>query len=342
MRHTVIEQVREVLKIEAEAILNLTERVGPEFDRVVQMILKAKGRVILTGMGKSGLVARKISATLNSTGTPSLFLHPAEAVHGDLGTVTSEDIVIAISNSGKTGEINSLLPIIKSMGAKIIAFTGCLDSSMAQESDLVIDVGVEREACPMGLAPTASTTAALAMGDALAVVLINARRFDSKDFKRFHPAGSLGERLATSVREVMFTDDHIPMVVAGSKISHALKEMDAKGIGATLVVDRNRKLLGIVTDGDLRRALLKQKSIHSLKVEQIMTPSPKIIDENQTAAEALGIMELYEITHLCIVDARHRVKGLVHLHDLLGREEFRLNGSSKFTEGSYRRPRHPA
>jgi arabinose-5-phosphate isomerase len=342
MRHAVIEQVKEVLKIEAEAILNLMERVGPEFDRAVQMILKAKGRVILTGMGKSGLVARKISATLNSTGTPSLFLHPAEAVHGDLGTVTSDDIVIAISNSGKTGEINSLLPIIKTMGAKIIAFTGCLDSAMAKESDLVIDVGVEREACPMGLAPTASTTAALAMGDALAVVLINARRFDFKDFKRFHPGGSLGERLAISIREVMFTDDHIPMVVIGSKISQALKEMDAKGIGATLVVDKQRKLLGIVTDGDLRRALLKQRTIHSLKVEQVMTPSPKIIDENQTAAEALGIMELYEITHLCIVDAYHRVKGLVHLHDLLGREEFRLNGSSKLTEGSYRRPRHPS
>jgi arabinose-5-phosphate isomerase len=342
MRHAVIEQVKEVLKIEAEAILNLMERVGPEFDRAVQMILKAKGRVILTGMGKSGLVARKISATLNSTGTPSLFLHPAEAVHGDLGMVTSDDILIAISHSGKTGEINSLLPIIKNMGAKIIAFTGCLDSPMAEQSDLVIDVGVEREACPMGLAPTASTTAALAMGDALAVVLINSKRFDPEDFKRFHPGGSLGERLATSVREVMFTDDHIPMVLLGSKVPQALKEMDAKGIGATLVVGKDRKLHGILTDGDLRRALLNHKSVHSLKVEKIMTPSPKIIDENQTAAEALGIMELYEITHLCIVDTHHRVKGLVHLHDLLGREEFRLNGSLKPPEGSHRRPRHPA
>ena len=342
MRHKVIDQVKQVLKIEAEAILNLMERVGPEFDRAVQMILKSKGRVILTGMGKSGLVARKISATLNSTGTPSLFLHPAEAVHGDLGMVTSNDIVIAVSHSGKTGEINSLLPILKSMGAKIIAFTGCGDSFMAEESDLVIDVGVEREACPMGLAPTASTTAALAMGDALAVALLNAKRFDSRDFKRFHPGGSLGERLATNVREVMFTDDHIPTVLIGSKVPQALKEMDAKGIGATLVVDTDRRLMGIVTDGDLRRALLKQKSVHSLKVEQIMTPSPKTIDENQTAAEALGVMELYEITHLCIVDAHHRVKGLVHLHDLLGREEFRINGTAKFTEGSHRRPRHPA
>jgi arabinose-5-phosphate isomerase len=329
MRHEVIEQVKEVLKIEAEAILNLVERVGPEFDRAVQMILKAKGRVILTGMGKSGLVARKISATLNSTGTPSLFLHPAEAAHGDLGTVTPDDIVIAISNSGMTGEINSLLPVIKNMGAKIIAFTGGMDSRMAEQSDLVIDVGVEREACPMGLAPTASTTAALAMGDALAVVLINARRFGSKDFKKFHPGGSLGERLAISIREVMLKDDQIPTVLVGSKVPRALKEMDAKGIGATLVVDKERRLQGIVTDGDLRRALLKQKDIHSLKVEQIMTLSPKIVDENLTAAEALGIMELYGITHLCIVDAHHRVKGLVHLHDLLGREQFRLNGTLK-------------
>ena len=342
MHNTVIDQVIEVLKIEAEAILNLTERVGAEFDRAVRMILKAKGRVILTGMGKSGLVARKISATLNSTGTPSLFLHPAEAVHGDLGMVTSDDIVIAISHSGKTKEINSLLPMIKDMGARIIAFTGCMDSPMANQSDLVIDVGVEREACPMGLAPTASTTAALAMGDALAVVLINARRFDSKDFKRFHPGGSLGERLGVSIKKVMFTDDHIPMVFVGSKVSQALKEMDAKGIGATLVVNKDGELQGIVTDGDLRRALLKQKSIHSLKVEQIMTPSPKTIDEHQTAAEALGLMELYEITHLCIVDGRQRVKGLVHLHDLLGREEFRLNGGSKLTQGSHRRPPDPA
>jgi len=200
MRHAVIEQVKEVLKIEAEAILNLMERVGPEFDRAVQMILKAKGRVILTGMGKSGLVARKISATLNSTGTPSLFLHPAEAVHGDLGMVTADDIVIAISHSGKTGEINSLLPIIKNMGAKIIAFTGCMDSTMAVKSDLVIDVGVEREACPMGLAPTASTTAALAMGDALAVVLINARRLTQRISRGFIPEAAL-ERDSPPVSE---------------------------------------------------------------------------------------------------------------------------------------------
>src|SRR4030042_6290804 len=201
----IIEKVKEGLKIEAQAILDLMDRVGPDFEKTVRMILKAKGRVILTGMGKSGLVARKISATLNSTGTPSLFLHPAEAIHGDLGMVTKDDIVVAVSHSGKTQEINNILPLIKDLGAKVVSFTGALESPMAVQSDLVIDVGVEREACPLGLAPTASTTAALAMGDALAVVLINARCFASRDFKRFHPGGTLGDRLATSIREAEVT-----------------------------------------------------------------------------------------------------------------------------------------
>jgi arabinose-5-phosphate isomerase len=236
----IIEKVKEVLKIEAQAILDLMDRVGPNFEKVVRMILKAKGRVILTGMGKSGLVARKISATLNSTGTPSLFLHPAEAIHGDLGMVTKDDIVVAVSHSGKTQEINNILPLIKDLGAKVVSFTGALESPMAMGSDLVIDVGVEREACPMGLAPTASTTAALAMGDALAVVLLTTRRFSQQDFKKFHPGGSLGERLETKVRDVMLTEDHIPMVSLGSKVEPALREIDAKGIGATLVVDGGR------------------------------------------------------------------------------------------------------
>jgi arabinose-5-phosphate isomerase len=325
----IIEQAKEVLKIEAQAILDLVERIGPGFEKAVHFILKAEGRVILTGMGKSGLVARKIAATLNSTGTPSLFLHPAEAIHGDLGMVTKDDIILALSNSGQTGEINNILPILKQMGAKIISFTGRLDSPMAIESDVVIDVGVEREACPMGLAPTASTTAALAMGDALAVALINCRRFSKRDFKRFHPGGSLGERLFIKVKEVMFTDDHLPVVTLGSKLEDALKEIDAKGIGATLVVDRNGRLAGILTDGDLRRALIRETNIHDLKVEELMSTSPKTVDEDQSAAEAIGIMELYEITHLAIVDRQKRVKGVVHLHDLLGREEFRLNGGFK-------------
>jgi arabinose-5-phosphate isomerase len=320
------EQVKEVLEIEAQGIMDLVDRIGPEFDKAVRLILKSKGRVILTGMGKSGLVARKISSTLNSTGTPSLFMHPAEAIHGDLGMVTRDDVILAVSNSGNTQEINRLLPIIKKMGAKIISFTGGLDSPMAQISDVVIDVGVEREACPMGLAPTASTTAVLAMGDALAVVLINLRRFSQKDYKRFHPGGSLGERLATKVKEVMFTDDNIPVVYLGSKVADAIIEMDSKGIGATVVVDEDRRMAGILTDGDLRRALISHKDIHPLRVEDVMTPSPRTIDEDLSAAEALGIMELYGITHLLILDREKHLKGVVHLHDLLGREEFKLNG----------------
>ena len=334
----VIEQVKEVLKIEAQAIMDLEGRVGPEFEKAVQMILKAKGRVILTGMGKSGLVGRKIAATLNSTGTPSLFLHPAEAIHGDLGMVTRNDVILAISNSGQTTEINNILPILKKMGAKVISFTGSLDSRMAAESDVVIDVGVDREACPMGLAPTSSTTAALAMGDALAVVLIDFRRFDKRDFRRFHPGGSLGERLSIRVTEVMLTDDHVPKVVLGSKVEHAIKEMDSKGIGATLIVDTEDKLSGIITDGDLRRVLTKKKNIHKLKVEEIMSTAPRTIEEGQTAAEALGIMELYGITHLIILDRDKKVKGVVHMHDLLGREEFRLNGGIAPSAGTHRRP----
>jgi len=322
----VIEQAKEVLKIEAHGILGLVEKIGPEFKEAVDIILSAKGRVILTGMGKSGLVARKISATLNSTGTPSLFLHPAEAIHGDLGMVTADDIVLAISNSGKTAEINTILPMLRKMGAKIISFTGNGESPMALASDVVIDVGVEREACPLGLAPTASTTAALAMGDALAVALITKRRFRKEDFRKFHPGGSLGERLAIKVREIMLTGDNVPLVLMGTKVGEAIKEINNKGIGATLVADTARRLKGIITDGDLRRALIEKNAIHDLMVDEIMSRSPKTIDESQSAAEALSVMALYGITHLVVVDKSRRIKGIVHLHDLLGREEFRLNG----------------
>jgi len=332
----VIKQAKEVLKIEAQSILDLVERVGPEFEKAVDMILKAKGRVILTGMGKSGLIGRKISDTLNSTGTPSLFLHPAEAIHGDLGMVIPDDIVIAISNSGHTTEINTILPMLGKIGARIIAFTGGLDSPMAKASDIVIDVGVEREACPMGMAPTASTTAALAMGDALAVALINLRRFNQDDFKKFHPGGILGERLTIKVKEVMLTRDHIPMVQLGSKVKQAIEEINAKNLGATLIVEKNKKLVGIITDGDLRRVLTRYKNIHEINVEDIMSPLVKTINENQTAAQALELMESNAITHLAIVDDQNRVKGLVHLHDLLGREEFRVNGSYNPTTGAHR------
>lgn len=331
----VIKQAKEVLRIEAQSILSLVDRVGPEFAKAVEMILQSSGRVILTGMGKSGLIARKIASTLNSTGTPALFLHPAEAIHGDLGMVTVSDIVVAISNSGQTPEINALLPIFKNMGTRVIAFTGDLHSVMAETCDVAIDVGVEREACPMGLAPTASTTAALAMGDALAVALISRRHFSQDDFRRFHPGGNLGERLSVKVKEVMLTDDNIPKVLLGSSVQQAIEEINAKNIGATLVVEEDGKIAGIITDGDLRRALMESEIIRSKRVEEIMSPSPRTIHENQTAAEALGIMELYTITLLIITDRNNRVKGVIHLHDILGREEFRVNGISKSTKRTY-------
>jgi len=321
-----IQQAREVLQIEAQGILDLIERIGPEFEQAVEMILNSKGRVIFTGIGKSGLVGRKIMATLNSTGTPSLFLHPVEAVHGDLGMVTADDIVIAISNSGYTKELVNILPILKNLGVKLIAFCGDPESSLAKESHLFINVGVEREACPLGLAPTTSTTAALAMGDALAVVLINRKQFNRKDFKRFHPGGSLGDRLSIKIKDVMFTGDRIPLVAIDQTVMETIFEVDKKKLGASLVVDNSLILLGIVTDGDIRRALLHWKDIVELKVAKIMSKSPKMIDEEKKVSEAVTLMEHNAISVLPVVDKLKRVKGIVHLHELLGGKEFRVNG----------------
>jgi len=324
-----INQAREVLQIEAQGILGLIERVGPEFEQAVEMILNSKGRVILTGMGKSCMVGRKITATLNSTGTPSLFLHPAEAVHGDLGVVTADDIIIAISNSGYTKEVANILPTLKVLGTKVIVFSGDPESALAKESHLFIDVGVEREACPLGLAPTTSTTAALAMGDALAVVLINRRQFNKKDFKRFHPGGSLGGRLSLKIKDVMLTGDRIPLVSTDQTVGETISEIDRKELGAALVVDDRLILLGIVTDGDLRRSLLKLKDIMGLKVEEIMSTSPEMIDKNKSVAGAVDLMEQNAITVLPVVDRIKKVEGIVHLHGLLGGKEFRLNGSKE-------------
>ena len=322
-----LQQAREVLQIEAQGVLDLIERIGPEFEQAVEMILNSKGRVIFTGIGKSGIVGRKIMATLNSTGTPSLFLHPVEAVHGDLGMVTADDIVIAISNSGYTKELVTILPILKNLGVKLIAFCGDPESPLGKDSHVFINVGVEREACPLGLAPTTSTTAALAMGDALAVVLINRKQFNSKDFKRFHPGGSLGDRLSIKIKEVMFTGDRIPFVTIDQTVSETIFEIDNKKLGASLVVDDGLILLGIVTDGDIRRALLQWKDIMGLNVIKIMSKSPKMIDEEKNVSEAITLMEHNAITVLPVVDKIKRVKGIVHLHGLLGGKELRLNGS---------------
>ena len=322
-----IQQAREVLQIEAQGVLDLIERIGPEFEQAVEMILKSKGRVIFTGIGKSGLVGRKIMATLNSTGTPSLFLHPVEAVHGDLGVVTANDIVIAISNSGYTNELVNILPILKNLGAKLIAFCGDPESPLAKQSHLFINVGVEREACPLGLAPTTSTTAALAMGDALAVVLINRKQFNRKDFKRFHPGGSLGDRFSINIKEVMLTGDQVPLVSIDQTVRETIFEVNKKKLGASLVVDNSLILLGIVTDGDIRRSLLKWKDIMGLKVDKIMSTSPKMIQEGKRVSEAVTLMEYNAITVLPVVDKLKQVKGIVHLHGLLGGKEFRLDGS---------------
>jgi arabinose-5-phosphate isomerase len=315
-----------VLQIEAQGILDLIDRIGPAFEQAVEMILNSSGRVILTGIGKSGIVGRKITATLNSTGTPSLFLHPAEAIHGDLGMVRADDIVIVISNSGYTKELTAIIPTLKGLGAKLIAFTGDPESPIGLESDLVIDVRVDREACPLGLAPTTSTTASLAMGDALAVVLINRRQFNRRDFRRFHPGGSLGDRLSVKIKEVMLAAELIPFVSIGQTVGETISEINRKGLGASLVVDNDLVLRGIVTDGDIRRSLLQWRDIVGLPVERVMTTSPRTIDEEKKAVEAVAVMEHSGITVLPVVDKERRVRGIIHLHGLLGGREFTFDG----------------
>ena len=322
---SILTAVKEVLEIEARGILNLIPKLGKEFEAAVNLIYGSQGRVIITGIGKSGIVARKIVATLNSTGTPSLFLHPVEAMHGDLGMVTPKDIVLALSNSGETGELTLILPSIRRIGAKFIAFTGNLESTLAKQSDIAIDVGVEKEACPWGMVPTASTTAALAAGDALAVALIKRRQFNHQDFRRFHPGGTLGERLTVRVAEVMLTGDRIPLVSPDHTLGEAIREMDRKDLGATLVVEGEEQILrGILTDGDLRRLIQRRVPLEETLTGQAMTTNPKTVSPEALASEALELMEAYLITALPIVDHRQRVLGILHLHDLLGRGEFKF------------------
>jgi arabinose-5-phosphate isomerase len=312
-----IRQAKEVLQIEAQGILDLVERIGLEFEQAVEMILHSRGRVILTGIGKSGLVGRKISATLNSTGTPSHFLHPTEALHGDLGMVSADDIVIAISKSGYTKELLQITPSLKNIGAKLIAFCGDTESPLAKESHLNIDVGVEREACPLGLAPTTSTTAALAMGDALAVVLLGRRRFQRKDFRLFHPGGNLGTILSEEVGEVMLRGDLIPLVSGEQSVKDALFEMERKAVSDCLVVDNGRVLIGIVTDGDIRRSLLRVEDIMTSRVTDIMTPPPRAIDKQMRLADAVELMERDGVTVLPVVDKTGKLVGLIRLPELL-------------------------
>ncbi len=323
----IIKEAVKVLKIEAEGILELADRIDDNFPKMVERVCGSKGRLIISGIGKSGLVGRKIVATLNSTGTRSLFLHPAEAMHGDLGMVDSDDIFLALSNSGETDELNMLIPSIRKIGCTVIAFTGNKNSTLGKHSDIIIDVAVKREACPMGLAPTASTTALLAMGDALAVALINKKHFKSSDFKKIHPGGFLGQRLSSRVRDMMLTGTLVPKVPSGSTMENAVKEINRLELGVTLVINSDKTLAGIITDGDLRRLIAKKKSIDDLTVEDVMTKNPRTVAPNSPAYDALNMMEKHQITVLPITDVKGKVRGILHLHDILGKGEFKFNGT---------------
>lgn len=319
-----VKAAQEVLKIEEQGLASVRERIGEEFVRAVDIIMACPTRLVITGIGKSGLIGQKISATLNSTGTPSYFLHPVEALHGDLGMVLASDVVVAISYSGETPELNGLLQSLKGRGNTIIAMTGGANSSLAQAADIVLNIRVPREACPLGLAPTASTTATLAMGDALSVVLLNRRNFQAEDFRHNHPGGSLGQRLKVKVEEVMLTGEAIPTVTPEQKVSHAVTILNEKSLGAILVVDGKGMLGGIVTDGDIRRLIADNQSLNGITVAEIMTENPVCIGPDAVAADALSVMQRHEITVLPIVDSDQKLTGILHLHDLLGKGEFRF------------------
>ncbi|MFZ5997048.1 MAG: KpsF/GutQ family sugar-phosphate isomerase [Nitrospirota bacterium] len=309
---------KKVLKIEAEAVAALIDKLDDSFERAIDLIYHSKGRVIVTGMGKSGLVGKKIAATLASTGTPAFFMHPAEAGHGDLGMVTSDDVIIAISNSGETEELVGLLPFFERFNVSVISLSGKPDSTLAKNADVALDVSISEEACPLGVVPTASTTAALAMGDAIAVALLTKRGFKKEDFAFFHPGGSLGKKLLIRVRDLMHTGDALPMVFNDTPMTKVLMEISSKRLGVTVVADIDMKILGIVTDGDLRRGIEKGgKSFFDMKAEEIMTKNPRTIHEDELAAKALSIMEEKSITSLVVPDAAGRAKGIIHMHDIL-------------------------
>ena len=322
----IIKQAAEVLKIEADAILSLIDRLDAHFVELVETIYRSNGRVIISGIGKSGLIGRKIAATLNSTGTNAFFLHPVEAMHGDLGMVCQGDVFIALSNSGETDELNILIPSIKAIGCPVVAFTGKPQSTLAGLSDLVINVGVEKEACPMGLAPTSSTTALLAMGDALAVVLINKKQFKSSDFKKIHPGGKLGQRLACGVEEIMITGDKVPLADDQTSLKQALVIIDRFRLGVVLVTDSEKRLTGILTDGDVRHLMATGDWDESLSLSRVMTHNPKRLTISTPVYDALNLMEHHQITVLPITDEQGLVLGVLHLHDILGKGQFKFNG----------------
>jgi arabinose-5-phosphate isomerase len=314
---TLLELGRTALGIEADAVAALARRLDGDFVRACRLLVRCRGRVVVTGMGKSGHVARKIAATFASTGTPAFFLHPGEAGHGDLGMLTRDDQVVALSNSGETDEILVLVPTIKRMGVPMIALTGRPDSALARAAEVHLDISVPAEACPLNLAPTASTTAALAMGDALAVTLLRLHGFTEQDFARSHPGGALGRRLLLHVADVMHTGEEIPAVAPDRPVSAGLLEMSRKGLGLTGVVAADGRLLGVFTDGDLRRALDRRLDVHSTLMRDVMTADPRTIGPRELAAEAVHLMEQHRITALLVVDADKRLVGALNVHDLL-------------------------
>jgi len=308
---------RDVLATEAAAIAGLAQRLGEPFVAAVALMMNCRGRVVVSGIGKSGHIARKLAATLASTGTPAFFVHPAEASHGDLGMITPDDVVLMLSNSGETDELMLLTPHLKHQGAAIIALTGNDASSLAQSADVHLDAAVDAEACPLGLAPTASTTAALALGDALALALLDARGFSVEDFARAHPGGSLGRRLLTRVRDVMRSGRDLPVVALDATLREAVVEMSGKGMGMTAVVDRDRRVAGVFTDGDLRRCLDRVRDISAVKISEVMTRTPRTITADRLAIDCVDLMETApKVTVLLVVDSDARLIGALHLHDL--------------------------
>jgi arabinose-5-phosphate isomerase len=317
MKRNVIKRAKEVLDIEASAVKNLKSKIGKNFEKALSLILKIKGRVIISGMGKTGIIAQKFSATLASTGTPSLFLHTAEAIHGDLGKVTSDDAVIVISNSGQGEEMKQLLPLLKKIGSKIIALTGNPQSILAKYSDVVLDVSVRKEACPLGLAPTASTTATLAMADALAVCLLELKGFKEKDFAFFHPGGNLGKRLLLKVEDIMRLGARNPIVHEDNLVSQVLLKITQARAGSATVIDGKGRLKGIFTDGDLRRHLESDADLPRRKIKDVMTKNPTVISKDMLAAEAMRILQEKKIDEVPVVDKNRHPVGLLDVQDLL-------------------------
>ncbi len=308
---------RRTIRMESEAVAALEARIGADFERACELLLQTSGRVIVTGMGKSGHIARKIAATLASTGTPAFFVHPGEASHGDMGMITADDAVIALSNSGTVAEIVTLLPLLKRMGTNLVSMTGNNQSALALASDVHLDTGVETEACPLDLAPTSSTTTALVMGDALAIALLEARGFTANDFAFSHPGGTLGKKLLLKVADVMRSGDAIPCVMPDTPLSDALLEISNKGLGMTTVLDKDRHLAGIFTDGDLRRTLKARVDINETPMQQLMSTGAKTVTPDMLAAEAMRIMEENEISSLVVVNTDNSIAGVIHLMHLL-------------------------